>query len=240
MSFCKYCGKALEEGQTCDCAGAAASSAQPQNATAMQQIPAAASTASTVDASAIFNEAKDLVVSFIKNPAQAINEAYASEKKTAQYCLGAIYAIVLLIAFWISTKDLLDDSAFKTAFIITIAFCIIKLAIAGTSFLLKQGEKNFTDVLGVFCVATIAQTIAALLTFLLMAVGFDIGAIAAIVVWTIVDILHTVAAMQTVVGSSVKAERIYLTAEAVIVVIMYVILSQYIENMLSDLMWGMF
>lgn len=237
MSFCAYCGKQLADGEACNCEGAveARKSAVTTAEKMSQKVNEAINSETAAKVQGILGELKDLTISFFKKPDQTLRLAYESPRKGAQYAAGGIYAAVLFVFMWILLKVFND--AWKYAFGVTAVWCLMKLILMSSVFVLKKDEKKFADVCGIFCVSTIPQTTAYLAFFLLAKIGFPAGAVAMLVIWIAVDILYSVETMKVILSAAPeKAVRLYLIVEAVMVLVIYFIFSQIVQSMLQSMM----
>ena len=115
MAFCKYCGAALEEGQTCTCEKAQAAAqqnaqpaqtqpvqAQPEQTTSSQTAKQAqqAASAATATAVAAAKSVKPYLTEYFVNPAKAVRQVVEQDNLTMAIALTVIRFLAMGLAVY--------------------------------------------------------------------------------------------------------------------------------------------
>ena len=150
MAFCRYCGKEIPDGASCDCAESKAVQ-QPQN---VQQ-------AQSINQPNVVDDCLNDFLGLFINPIECIEEVFSRVNQMTGYIFLIINLLLVFIASSIFIFDVqyMDKNNFLCGIELAAGMGLIKLFMAGVSFITKDVEASFARVFGTFCTITIPSTV---------------------------------------------------------------------------------
>lgn len=239
--FCQYCGRQLQEGEVCRCRENAEASAQPQNNQSQpeqSQVAAQAQrlveqtrqkaqeTVQAVRQSGISQCLKELVISLWKNPSEALREAYETENKIPQYCIGGVFLLFTLLFSLtaIAKAGLGFGASFGYACLVMLVVAAVKAIHAAWFYLFSDRRKGILDALALFCATSMQEAGCLVILFILMLFGWS-NYMMILIMLAVLFITASVANYNAarVISGEKKGYQMFLLLDLILAVILFMI-----------------
>lgn len=193
--FCRYCGRELQEGETCTCRNpqsqqpAVPQSPQPnqvqqeqqvspQQPTFQQQVGAGVqSFTNAVQQSSVLQKLTELFLNMVKRPVATLESVYTEADKIPQYIFGGGYLLfTLLFSFTalVKTGILGGGLSFGIAFVLLLVTVVMKGAHMLAAYIFSDKRQGFSGICALFCASTLPETLLLVLLFLFMLIGWSL------------------------------------------------------------------
>lgn len=254
MSYCRFCGQELVEGQHHVCA---AQNSPIENGNIDMQYQKDIKVSVDDDRQQVINTelAKeklgniwDTFLKFMANPVGTLKVSYHPDKEKDNMMMGVVYAFVIFFAVFLPMMILGDvkfGESFKVAFWTTVLFVVIKLMFVGIMYLeLKNKTATFKGMLAITCLATIPQTVCVLGFVLCCFLGFPLGIVGCLILFLAMAFVMDTYVVQVVtygqVGRTYWVYIIYCVAVMLLFVILGHVGVESLKDAINDFVYDLF